>query len=70
MNFLYDFFRKIQLLMLNGFNFLSQALVLQMDLNNKQKEPKSVPKQLEIQKLMVASRTSQVPTLKEQAKEL
>lgn len=68
MNFLYDFFRKIQLLMLNGFNFLSQALVLQMDLNNKQKEPKSMPKQLEVQRLIMVNKPNTVPTLKEQAK--
>jgi hypothetical protein len=28
MNFLYDYFRKIQMLMVNGFNFLSQALII------------------------------------------
>lgn len=54
--------------MLNGFNFLSQALVLQMDLNNKQKEPKSMPKQLEVQRLIMVNKPNTVPTLKEQAK--
>ena len=54
--------------MLNGFNFLSQALVLQLDLNKQQKDPKSIPRQLEIQKLIVVERASTVPTLKEQAK--
>lgn len=72
MTFLYDYFRKAQILMVNGFNFLSQALVIQIDLNEKDREDKAKSREME-RMVMVQQRTIKGPpakNLKEQAKEI
>lgn len=41
MAFLFDYFRKTQMLMINGFNLLSQALLIQIDSVMHERENKS-----------------------------
>ncbi len=68
MTYLYDYFRKIQVLMINGFNFLSQALLIQIDANEKERECKVKAKEMD--SIVVRQRAEPVKNLKEQAKEM
>ena len=45
--FAYEFFRKIQLLMVNGYNFLAQALVIHIDQLEQDRKYRAKTKEVE-----------------------